>query len=619
MGQAKERLDGQLFKIYGDKAREEWMLNKKQDFITVPFDETRDNRGIEINKASAMSLYLMTQMDGTYQDLLKMGMDETWLSEFKRGEKVNFSKQDYEFMASIRETLDWFNEMVGPKMEKLTNRPYRGIENYFMTSRFLFGAQTKGGIAETSSIINEMLGEGKRRGELSDIKYLKQRTKNTNDLMIPDIFEAVSYYAQDMTHFLAYGEYVQKLESVFLDPAVQKIIQQRHSVASAAVIREHIDMLAKGSMSRDADRAAMSGIYWLLGNYAKNKLASPKNLLRQVSGIAASMDMEGASPVKLAQAVWDLKRAKESGELANLLDTQYMRTRFEGLYDIAVRYIEEMTKTGKVRSSVNETIHKLTTAMPRYGDRIASVAVGWMIYRDRVAQGKSKEDAVIAAMSAIEDSQQSMDPGKTPVAYNRSTFFNRLLTLFRRTPGIYLDRYIRMHKDRAAGRISNKQFIRSMITFHAWIPLFEVLITAGKFEKDETLLAMAAGPLAYHLIIGGLIRSVVAAVYEGVADGSDIPFYLRDADDSTLVGSFTRDVIKTVRGIAKTMERPDFENMWEAVEGASSAVEVITPGPASYVTENIIHGIYDILQGETKDVITGFKKLAGYSEFRAKR
>jgi hypothetical protein len=291
-----------------------------------------------------------------------------------------------------------------------------------------------------------------------------------------------------------------------------------------------------------------------------------------------------------------LQRAHKSGELAALLDTEYMRLRFSGMFDFAARYAEDMAHAeyfsslrknsigGKLRrAAASQTVHQLVTASARYGDRWASVVGGWAVYSKVLKETGNTNEAIRAAQNAIEETQQPIDPGRLPVAFNRADLPNRLLTIFKRTTTAYLDQYHRMWRAKRAGRISNKQFIRSMLAYHVWIPMFEVMVTTGKPPWEtlgQTGVAMAAGPLAYHLIWQQMILSMISGVAEGLSDDeADIPPYMKDVSESTLIGSFARDTTKFMKSLAEMVEYPDFETMWDATK-AAGGVGDISPVPA---------------------------------------
>jgi len=316
------------------------------------------------------------------------------------------------------------------------------------------------------------------------------------------------------------------------------------------------------------------------------------------------------------------------------LDTSYMRQRFEGLYEFAAQYAQDMAHAewfsalrdkgpfGAVRRAMtSQQLNSLITASARYGDRWASIVGGWTVYKKFLNETGNKTLALQQAVRAIEDTQQSMDPGKLPVAFNRSDVPNRLLTIFQRTPTIYLDQYLRMWEAKKAGRIDNAQFIRSMITYHVWIPLFEVMMTTGQGPQDtpwQTGLAMVAGPFAYALILGQALTSIAAGVVEGASDNeAEIPQYLKDTSSSTLVGSFTRDITKAIKTATEFLRYPDFETMWTATKAVGQVGDV-GPLPTGWLIQTP-EAIYDIfMSGDTDTMIEGVKLLMGYSETRAK-
>jgi len=643
--QAKEWVEGKMRDIYGKKALDIWVRTRTKDFIDVPFaplQEGGDPRSVNISKAEAMSLFLMTKMPGIYNELLRMGVDETWLGQFKNEENTKFTREDHAYMEAQREALDWMAEKIAPVYERLTGKPFRRVDNYFMTMRYMARSLEEGGIADTTSVIDEMLSGDFDGLDPTDVDSLKRRTKSKALFAIPDIFEAMSFYMEDMVHFVSYADYVVKFQQVFQNQRIKRILAERLPKGIPAVFDDYIKLLSSGSLDRSPDRRVMGWMFKILGTYARNQVSTPKNFIRQLSGVAAGMDLEGGGPVEFVQALADLPRAIKSGELKMLTDTDYMKERFAGLYEMAVLYIQEQSRAGKMKGSTSKQIHDFFTIAPRYGDRFASAAVGWMIYRHRMSKTLTARDmqmieeiqadqpelssdearkvfAAQEAVRAIDATQQSMDQGKTPLAFNRSDLWNRLMTIFQRTTAIYFDRYMNVHKAFRAGRMSRKDFIRSMLTYHVYVPLFEVAVTAGDWEPWETALAMVTGPFSYHLILGQTIRSIAAGLMEGISDGeADLPFYLKDSTNTTLIGSMIRDVTKLGKEIAKVADTwPDYETMWSAGKAAGKAADAVSPVPTGWLAR-VPEGVYDLFSADPETMINGAKKIAGWPESRTK-
>jgi hypothetical protein len=224
--------------------------------------------------------------------------------------------------------------------------------------------------------------------------------------------------------------------------------------------------------------------------------------------------------------------------------------------------------------------------------------------------------SVKAAIEAIDNTQQSMDTGKVPVAFNRSNLPSRLMTIFQRSQAIYLDRYLRTWKAFTSGRITKGEFIRTMVTYHVWVPLFESLVTAGGIEKDELALAMVAGPLSYHLIIGLLVRTLIAGAID-LMDEEALPAYMRELGAPTLLDSMRRDITNVGRAVYKILESPDYETMWGGWKAAADAAEMVTAVPTGWLARTP-EAFYTMAQGDPESMMRGFKKLAGWSDARTK-
>jgi hypothetical protein len=276
-GKTKEMIDMKGREIYGKNFLNAWMEFRGEDFLDVEVQDKDGNiRRINISRAGAMSLYLTTKMLGLRQDLLNMGISEAWLESFENGDNVNFTDQDYAWMQNVRDTLDYFADQIAPIYEKLTGTPFRRIDNYYMVQRYMVETLEDGSFADKNSVIDSMLKGKFQKIDPTNKSYFKQRTKSKKLIEMPDIFQAISSYAMDMNHFLAYAEYTVKLQAAFQRSDVKKLMERNLPAGIPPIIDEFINTLSGASQHRTADRVAMKGFFKLLGYYARNKIAPLK-------------------------------------------------------------------------------------------------------------------------------------------------------------------------------------------------------------------------------------------------------------------------------------------------------------------------------------------------------
>jgi hypothetical protein len=654
---ARDMIDGKCQEIYGKNSEKIWGDSIGNDFLDVQLADTTTSEGTvvpgvkqNIPKAAAMSLWLMAKMPSIRESLIKgMGINETWLTEFEQGDNVNFSEKDYQWMQSIRETLDWYADQIAPVYERITGRPFRKVDNYFMVQRYMAKSLEEGGGANTMSALETMLGEGFEQASVADSTHFKQRTKSKLFFQVPDIYQALSRYAMDMNHFLGYAEYVTKLKNTFQNQEVKKLMGLHLPAGVPPIIDSFIKNLTDGGNMRSVDREAMSKTFRLLSWYARNQVSSLKNLPRQFSAISAFTQYQGIGAYELASAAMDLPRAAKSGELAGFLDTSYMRLRFEGMYEFAVQYAKDIAHAehfstfkdnsvlGPLRRAVtSKTFNDLMTASARYGDRWASVVGGWAVYQKTLKETGNVNVAIDKAINSVEETQQSMDPGRLPVAFSKTDLVNRLLTVFQRTPTIFYDQYIRMQKAYWASgqegvegvknilgkpsRMTTPQYIRAMVTWHIWVPIFEATVTswANPFDDDNkwaTGTAMLAGPFAMHILLGRFISSLTMDVVNHLSGGeAAIPGYLKDINNRTLLESFASEVQKAVKTSLAMLDQPDVDMMWDWIRAVGQAGDVASPVPSGWAT-NIAYGIYELFTGEGID---GIKNIIGIPQSQIK-
>jgi hypothetical protein len=92
-----------------------------------------------------------------------------------------------------------------------------------------------------------------------------------------------------------------------------------------------------------------------------------------------------------------------------------------------------------------------------------------------------------------------------------------------------------------------------------------------------------------------------------------MPWYLKSGADSTLVGSFGREVVKAAKKIGGFLEYPDYDSMWEMVEASGAAMD-ISSLPLGYISRTPRS-----LQTLFTDPLNGVKMLLGYPDSRLKQ
>jgi len=625
-GLSKSMIDGKGREIYGDDFINVWTGYQGEGFLDVEItDENGDKRTINMSRAGAMTLWLTTKMFGLRQELLDMGIDETWLENFEDGDH-GFSPQDLDWMNNTREVLDYFANKIAPVYERLTGKPFRRIDNYFMVKRYMVETMEDNAISDNTSVIDSMLKGHFGKVDPTNKSYFKQRKKTKKYLQMPDIFQALTTYARDMNHFLAYAEYTVKLQQAFQRSDVRESMAKNLSPSIAPVIDEFINGLAGTNQTGMSDRKSMKKMFKLLGFYMRNKIAAPKNIIRQSSSAIAALQYEGVDARDLASAILDLPRAAKSGELRALTDTDYFKERFAGMYDYAVRYIEDMsqaeyfsalkdTKFGKIRKGLaSPIIHKWATMMAKLGDRGGSLAVGWMVYRTTMAKNGGDSTAAISrAIQVVEETQQAMDPGRLPVSTGRTNLVSTLMNAFKRTTLGYLDQYLRLNRAFMNGRVSKERWLKGMMVFHILIPLFEQAVTTGELpwkNPSQMVGGMLSGPLAYHLLWGNFIAAVVSGLASKFFDDDNVPSYVMDVSDDTLLVSFTRDLQRAGNGINKAWDEPDFENMWGGLKDIIAPLDA-SPIPLKWMIEQP-ETLWELF--EEGDVLSAAKRFGGWSD-----
>lgn len=623
ISKTREAIDDKIAEIYGPRYLETLTLNRTENFIDVPSDQGTHN----ITKSAAMSLYMMQKNSRIREQLIKLGYNEAWLDTFAEGNA--FSKQDHAWMAQVEKVLQDYAAKIAPVYEKLTGKPFRTVDNYFMVQRYMFTEEGEESDNVPSVIKDMMDGAFESPDPFSDPHFM-QRKRSNREFVLPAIEDAITRYSSDMNHFLAYAEYATKLDSLLKNNAFMSAVTQSKQEGLTRVLNQFSKDIIDGSQSRVSDRAAMRANYQALGWLARNKIVSPRSGFMQFTALAGFTDPTASTPVNtidLAKAALSLPEAAKSGELKNLLDTGYMKERWLGAFDQAAKMAEETSRyaafqqQGKFdprgilrKSGTSKVLHEWMSISTRFGDRAPSVVGGWAVYQKVLEQTSDPKAAVEAAIKMIEEVNGSLDPGKSAEIYSRKDFVSTLFKLFTRSTSIYLDRYLRMHKAAMSGQITKAEYAKGLALYHVWIPMFTSAVAmgaGGRFDDDEMKTMMLAGPLSYHLFVGAMFKSLAAAMLQ--MSGLNDSFAAGYQQGGDMLDGVTSDFNSARKHVMEALEYPDVENMWKAVAYSGKTFDML-PLPLGYISRQP-EALQKILEGYWTQ---GIMEMMGYSSAATK-
>jgi len=637
---AAAAIDGKLHEIYGKKYMEKWQENMSEDFLKVKRTNAEGETSYEVvSRGTAMTMWLEAQTHQGRQELLNMGADAEWVEAFAKGENVNFTEADYKAIQNAREFYDSFPELIAPLFEKHTGKPFRTVDNYVMRRRFMGDRPGQGSLSDTKSLAEMILGGDFRDVDPSDINPLKKRTGSEEFLLLPDLYQNMTEYAKEMNHFLAYMDYAAQLKEVFGSTQMKELMQNKLHPGIPPIIERYIEGVVNGGLFRSVDKLAMGMFNRVLGWYARNKISNPKAYPRQLTGLAAFTQYEGVGAIELAQAMADLHRAFQSGDIKALTETAYWKKRYSGDFDLQSAIAQEQARfdwfaaKGKDPLSVvkkfgsSKMLHDVLTAPALFGDMHASLIGGWAVFRAELArqgtpltpEGKklAVSKAIDAANAAIEHTQQPMNYALLPNKFSETDLMSRLVTVFNRTPAKYLDNILRIWELKKQGKMTNPEFIRSVLTYHVWIPLFDMVLSAGAWKTGEAIGSLLAGPFQNMLIVGQAVKAVAMSLVDEITQGEmDINKNIQGNVGGNLITSLAADVAKIPKKIMDFLQYPDYETMWPAAKAISKVADA-GPIPASWTLRSI-EGVYELLSMEPELMIEGIKQILGYSESRAK-
>lgn len=581
---------------------------------------------VSITKGAAMSLYMMQRNPKIRKQLIDVGYSETWLDALAEGNM--FTAQDHAWMNQVDNILKSYAEQIAPIYEKLTGKPFRAVDNYFMVQRYMYSEDLKND--EVSSVVQAMMDGEFDVADPSNDPRFKKRVISKKAFILPDITEAITRYSSDMNHFIAYAEYAYKLKALLSNSEFKAALDAHAPEGMSKILNTFLKHLIDGSQSRGSDRAAMKAQFTVLGWLARNKIASPRSGFMQFTALAGFTDPTASTPVnalELAEGVVSLFNAIRTGEVKDLLDTGYMQERWLGAFDQASKMAEDMARFGVFSNQgkldpggvlkkigTNKMLQEWITLSTRLGDRAPSLLGGWTVYQKVLKQTGDKVAAVTAAIKMIEEVNGSLDPGKSAEIYQGNDMLSTLFKLFTRSTSIYLDRYVRMHKAFAAGQITKAQYAKGLALYHFWIPMFTSMVAmgaGGNFDDDELKTMMLAGPLSYHLLLGMMFKGAAAGLLS--VTGLNEKFAVGYDNTGNLIDGYIQDVNSMGKKIVAAMETPDFEEIWAAVASVGKVGD-ITPLPAGYISRQP-EAMYKILEGYWTE---GIMEMMGYSSAATK-
>ena len=598
-----------LKKIYGKKWASESRKNRKDSFTV------KDSEGNDI----IMSQNKMAYMYNQYKDPANHpSFEQTYGEDYVRIMKDITDNLD----SKVKEFADWQVNEFFPELYEHYNETYKKIYRANMPwNQFYAGKIYRDGIeAEPLDLLS---GQGVYNTSVGAAST-KARTKNNLPIVPMDITDMLASYVNDMEYFAAYAENIRDINKLFTNQYIKSAITDIHGQEIMNMITDSIQKLANrgvrgGAMDKFVN--AMNSVF------ITSRLAlSPVIMIKQLTSLFTyANDIGYRNWIKYA-AKNKLEQEKVWKEVRD--NSVYLKDR---KYDSILNTIETYTDSGMkkfVPHPAKEWTMNFLMWTTKKGDIGAIMLGGLPNYSYYKAEFKKKnpgateQQAIDYAVKKFERdtkrTQQSSDLQDKDTLQTSNPLV-RAANMFLTTPKQYLRKEIQAVRslskkirqwDRNAGKGSVRDNVRTLLTYHVFMPVLFQYVSAGLpglladwEEEDETDLLRAS-------IIGNLNALFVLGEMVGAAGDffTDKP-WAGENFKSIGILSIASNLIKARKKFEKTTDKRKKEeylmDFW-----MEAATITGTPAP----TLNKFFENYSDL-GKGSDLGKNILRLLNYSEY----
>ena len=473
-----------------------------------------------------MSPNEMAYMYNQYKDPANHPSFETTYgkNDYARIMKEMESKLD----SKLKEFADWQVNEFFPELYEHYNDVYKKIYRANMPwNQFYAGRIYKEGVdVEPLDLLS---GNGVYNTSVGAAST-KARTKNNKAIIPMDITDALASYVNDMEYFAAYAETIRDINKLFTNEYIKSAITDIHGDSIMSLINESIQKIAnKGGRSTGMDKF----INGMNSVFITSRLAlSPVIMIKQLTSLFTyANDIGYRNWVKYA-AKNKMEQAKVWKEVRD--NSVYLKDR---KYDSILNTIETY-KDSEMKSFVPHPAKQWATNFlmwtTKKGD-IGAIMLGglpnYSYYKSEFKKKNPKateQQAIDYAVRKFERdtkrTQQSSDLQDKDSLQTKNAI-TRAMNMFLTTPKQYLRKEIQAVRslskkirqwDKNAGKGTIKENMRTLLTYHVFMPVLFQYVTAGFpglladwEEEDETDLMRAAilGNLNALFVIGELVTA----------------------------------------------------------------------------------------------------------------
>ena len=598
----------------GDALPGQQIKQFRKDAELVSLGEFRNLNGeivdLKLTKAQARKR-MMEILDPTLADTLFSTEGMAWTQEMVAALESFLSEKDKEF---VSRQLDWYQDYYNN-----LNAIYSDIYGINLPRNSFYSPISREGVGKDADVgLGEFMKEMPFRATASQAGALKTRTRNIFPLAARNDIDVIQGHVSEMEHFKAWAHKIRDLNAVFSNPKVQQAIRLNFGAGINVTLDNFIKDFGRGGAETAKN---IKGWDSIRASYTRSVLAAkPTIFLKQLTSSVAYADTipAGFFGKEFAKIFIPVGKSKSTDlkffpELRDAIDTLFDSTLVSHRWEKGE--IERDIKTAmntdnfakfRTRPSFTNSLMFLI----KLGDMGAIVAGGYPVYKYHFQrlqkEGRSQEQAHKEAIrifeSVTESTQQSSDLSEQS-EWQRGGSFAKLFTMFKSSPNQYLRKEIGAIRNIAAGRISGRQFMKTMMIYHLILPMFFQWVSDRfTWDEDEQLRAMTLGALNGYFIMGDALDFMLRKALDMQTFDLGIPIWSAPEDLSKAIALLDPDDL-------------DSESFFRAIRGLAGGIGAAVGLPLKQIVD-VSKGFSDILSGEYE---VGIAEMMGWSPFKAEQ
>lgn len=597
---AMEELRQMAFDAFGLESDHQMTKKFNQDSVLHNLGTFEDLNGenvtLRMTRAQARKR-IMELMDPTLRDTFFTIEGMGWTADMVDAIR-NFLTADDE--AFIKAQFDWYQ-----KYYNSVDDVYSEIYGVHLPKNPLYSPLSREGVnKDEESGLGEFIKEMPFRASATTAGGLKSRTANVYPVALRNDVEVLMSHVAEMEHFRAWAYKIRDLNAVFSNPKVRQAIRINFGKNIDKTIQNFVQDFARGGSEM---ATSIRGLDRLRSRYTRGVLAiKPSIFIKQLTSVVAFADSipVGYFAKELPRALLNMKKATKT-----LMQSTMMQHRWKsGEIERDIKTMMNSSAYQKMRTS--PSIWNMLTVNVKLGDIGAIIWGGYPVYKYHyekaidagMSHTQANDQALRTFESIAETTQQSADLSEQST-WQRSGSFAKLFTMFKSSPNQYLRKEISAIRNRAAGRISNKQFAKTIAIYHFILPmLFQWVSDRFTWDEDEQLRAVVLGSLNGFFILGDGLDFIIRKALDMQTYDLGIPMW-----------QFFEDAGKAID--LADWDNLDADGFLRAIRGLAGATGALTGTPAKQAVD-ITTGFSDVLSG---DYEKGIAEIAGWSPYVAER